>query len=460
MIKMRSLAIKLILAFLIVSLTGVMLVAIFIGQQMQPEFGKFVLNRYKIDLINTLTEYYKGSKSWEGISAILVRDKSGHWRHWGRIWVPVTLINANRVVVYSGQYYKTGEQMTQSDIKNGVPIEIEGKTVGWLLFDSLENIKHPLLESPEMDFLKRINRVIIFSTLVAAFTALLLGVLLARNISRPVHELTEATKIIAKGELGHQVPVRTKDELGELASSFNKMSSDLEHSNKLHHQMTTNIAHDLRTPLSVILGYTEALSDGKLKGTSEIYDVIHGEAKHLGYLIDDLRTLSLADAGELSLNRRYVSPYKLLKRTASAYMAEAKRQNIMLQVKASEDLPKVNVDPDRIAQVLGNLISNALRYTPKGGQIIFSAKYQPESIEEKINTIQLQIQDNGTGIDPKDLPHIFERFYRGDKSRKQKEGETGLGLAIAKSLIEAHGGTISVESTIGKGTTFIISLPL
>ncbi|GAI76372.1 unnamed protein product, partial [marine sediment metagenome] len=185
-----------------------------------------------------------------------------------------------------------------------------------------------------------------------------------------------------------------------------------------------------------------------------------GEAKHLGYLIDDLRTLSLADAGELSLNRRHVSPYKLLKRTASAYMAEAKRQNIMLEVKASEDLPKVNVDPDRITQVLGNLISNALRYTPKGGQIIFSAKYQPESVEGKINTIQLQIQDNGTGIDPKDLPNIFERFYRGDKSRKQKEGETGLGLAIAKSLIEAHGGTISVESTLGKGTTFIISLPL
>lgn len=457
---MRSLAIKLILAFLIVSLTGVMLVAIFVGQQMQPEFGKFVLNRYKIDLINTLTEYYKGSKSWEGISAILVRDKSGHWRHWGRIWVPVTLINANKVVVYSGQYYKTGEQMTQSDIKNKVPIEIDGKTVGWLLFDSIENSSQPMLELPEMDFLKRINRVIIFSALVAAITALLLGVLLARNISRPVHELTEATKIIAKGELGHQVPVRTKDELGELAASFNKMSSDLEHSNKLRHQMTTNIAHDLRTPLSVILGYAEALSDGKLEGTSEVYDVIHSEAKHLGYLIDDLRTLSLADAGELSLNRRHVSPYKLLKRTASAYMAQAKKQNIMLQVKASEDLPKVNVDPDRMAQVLGNLASNALRYIPKGGQIIFSAKYQPESVEEKINTIQLQIQDNGTGIDSKDLPHIFERFYRGDKSRKQKKGETGLGLAIAKSLIEAHGGTISVESTIGKGTTFIISLQL
>jgi signal transduction histidine kinase len=457
---MRSLAIKLIVAFLIVSLTGVMLVAIFIGQRMQHEFSKFVLNRYRIDLINTLTEYYKGSKSWEGISAILVRDKSGHWRHWGRIWVPVTLINENRVVIYSGQYYKVGEQMTQSDIKNGVPIEIDGKKVGWLLFDSIENISRPMLESPEMDFLKRINRVIIFSALVAVITALLLGVLLARNISRPVHELTEATKIIAKGELGHQVPVRTKDELGELAASFNKMSSDLEHSNKLRHQMTTNIAHDLRTPLSVILGYTEALSDGKLKATSEVYDVIHSEAQHLGYLIDDLRTLSLADAGELSLNRRHVSPYKLLERTASAYMAQAKKKNIMLQVKASEDLPKVNVDPDRMAQVLGNLISNALRYTPKGGQIIFSAKYQPESVERKINTIQLQIQDNGAGIDPKDLPHIFERFYRGDKSRKQKEGETGLGLAIAKSLIEAHGGTISVESALGKGTTFIISLPL
>ncbi len=457
---MRSLSIKLILAFLIISLTVVMIVALFIGQRMRPEFGKFVLNRYKIDLISTLTEYYKGSNSWEGISVILVRDKTGHWRHWGRIWVPVTLIDANRVVVYGGKYYEEGEKVSKNVVNNGVPVDIEGKTVGWLLFDSLENISGPMLELPEMNFLKRINGVIVFSALIAALTALLLGVLLARNISRPVRELTAATKIIAKGELGHQVPVRTKDELGELASSFNKMSSDLEQSNKLRHQMTTNIAHDLRTPLSVILGYTEALSDGKLEGKSEVYDVIHREAQHLGYLIDDLRTLSLADAGELSLNRRYVSPYKLLKRTASAYMTQTKKQDIILEVKASEDLPKIEIDPDRMTQVLGNLVNNALRYTQKGGQIILSAKYYPVSVKGKNNTIHLKIHDNGAGIDPKDLPHIFERFYRGDKSRKQKEGETGLGLAIAKSIVEAHGGTISVKSTLGKGTTFKISLPL
>ncbi|GAG94594.1 unnamed protein product, partial [marine sediment metagenome] len=237
---MRSLSIKLIIAFLIISITGVMIIALFISQRMQPEFGKFVLNRYKIDLINTLTGYYKRNNSWEGISAILVRDKSEHWRHWGRIWVPVTLIDANRVVVYGGKYYEEGEKVSKNVVNNGVPVDIEGKTVGWLLFDSLENISGPMLELPEMNFLKRINGVIVFSALIAALTALLLGVLLARNISRPVRELTDATKIIAKGELGHQVPVRTKDELGELASSFNKMSSDLEQSNKLRHQMTTN----------------------------------------------------------------------------------------------------------------------------------------------------------------------------------------------------------------------------
>jgi signal transduction histidine kinase len=257
--------------------------------------------------------------------------------------------------------------------------------------------------------------------------------------------------MIAQGELGHQVPVRRKDELGELAASFNQMSADLERSTELRRQMTADIAHELRTPLSLILGYTEALSDGKLEGTPETFDIVHDEAQHLNRLVDDLRTLSLADAGELSLNRRPVCPQTLLQRVATAYAAQARAKDVSLCVEAESDVADVDVDPDRMAQVLGNLVSNAMRHTPAGGGIALSA-------EELRDAVALTVSDSGVGIAPEHLPHIFDRFYRGDESRYQENGESGLGLAIAKSIVEAHGGKISVASAPGSGTTVTVQL--
>jgi signal transduction histidine kinase len=267
-----------------------------------------------------------------------------------------------------------------------------------------------------------------------------------------VRELTAATQVVAQGELGHQVPVRGQDELGELAASFNRMSADLAHSAELRRQMTADVAHELRTPLSLIMGYTEALSDGKLQGSPETFDILHEEAQRLSRLVDDLRTLSLADAGELSLTRRLAAPQALLERAAAAHAAQAQQQSVSLQVEVEQDLPEVEVDPDRIAQVLDNLVSNALRYTPAGGGIVLSAVQQPGSL-------YIHVRDNGDGIDPEELPHIFERFYRGDKARQKREGESGLGLAIARSLVQAHGGSISATSEPGAGATFTVQLP-
>jgi signal transduction histidine kinase len=215
----------------------------------------------------------------------------------------------------------------------------------------------------------------------------------------------------------------------------------------------------LRTPLSLIIGYTEALSDGKLEGTPETFDILHEEAQHLSRLVDDLRTLSLADAGELSLTRRPTPPRALLERAASAYSAQAQRQGVALQVAVDANLPEVDVDPDRMAQVLGNLVSNALRYTPPDGEIVLAAEGRLGGGAGHPGFLNLHVRDTGAGITPEALPHIFDRFYRVDRSRHQEEGESGLGLAIAKSIVEAHGGTISAESTLGAGTTFTIQLP-
>jgi signal transduction histidine kinase len=226
----------------------------------------------------------------------------------------------------------------------------------------------------------------------------------------------------------------------------------LARASELRRQMMADIAHELRTPLSLILGYTESLSDGKLPASQETFDVMHDEAQHLSRLVDDLRTLSLADAGELSLTRQPLDVPALLERVVSAHSPEAQRRGISLRAEPSPTLPPVEADPGRMAQVLDNLVSNALCYTPEGGQIDLSAKADK-------NTIKLRVQDNGVGIAPDDLPFVFERFYRADKSLKRNGTESGLGLAIAKSIVEAHGGSISVKSSLGQGTTFTITLP-
>jgi len=444
---MRSLALKLTLAFLVVGLAGVVLVAIFITRQTRREFDQFVADRYQYELLNDAVDYYATNGSWEGIrKAIPWQRGQGN-----KMSPPVSLLDDDGRVIFSSiPAYTVGDKPANTgNDTNRVPVEVDGAVVGYLLFGGRfgsGNFRDP----PEVNFLARLNRAVILGSVVASLLALILGVILAGTISRPVRELTAATSAVAGGDLGHQVPVRTQDEIGELAQSFNKMSADLAHSNQLRRQMTADIAHDLRTPLSVILGYSEALADGKLPGTAETYDAMHRQAQHLSRLIEDLRTLSLADAGQLSLVLRPVEPRGLLEHTALAYLPAAEARGIQLTLEDA-DTPPIIVDPDRILQVLGNVVSNAIRHTPEGGQISLSA------VAENDRVI-LRIRDSGPGIPPEDLPHIFDRFYRGDKARTSDEA-SGLGLAIARSLVEAHGGRITVENVPG-GASFAIALPV
>ncbi|MBK8986150.1 MAG: HAMP domain-containing histidine kinase [Chloroflexi bacterium] len=217
--------------------------------------------------------------------------------------------------------------------------------------------------------------------------------------------------------------------------------------------MTADIAHELRTPLSIILGYTESLRDGILSPDAATFDILHDEAQHLNRLVQDLRTLSLAEAGELSLAFDTVAPADLLRGVAAKYTHQADQQTIALRVAADKGLPTIEVDPGRMEQVLGNLVSNALRYTPSGGQILLAAaQTQPDKLA-------IRVTDTGQGIAADDLPRVFDRFYKADPSRAA-QGESGLGLAIARSLVTMHGGSIWAESARGVGTTFVIELPL
>lgn len=447
---MRSLVLKLTLAFLFVGLIGALLLAVFVGLRTQREFDQFISIRYQQDLVDQLVSYYQEHGSWQGLTEIKMRlnNDQGHTSY---VPAPVALVDNDRTVVLGSRNFQIGQRVGPAVLRDALPVTVDGNTVGAVLFDAPTGIPKRAPYSPEDAFLAKVNQAIIYGALGAALIALVLGILLARAISQPVRELTEGTQRVASGELGHQVPVRTRDEIGELAISFNRMSADLAASNHLRRQMTADIAHELRTPLSIILGYTEALSDGKLQGKPAIYDAMYGEARLLSHLVDDLRTLSLADAGELALNPVLLAPGESLERVAAANAEMAALRGVRLEVQVAPELPRVEADRERLAQVLANLVSNALRYTPSGGVITLSG-------EAAGDRVLLRVGDTGQGIEPQHTPHIFQRFYRADPSRPDT-GESGLGLAIAKSLVEAQGGVIQVHSVVGQGTVFTIDLP-
>ena len=304
----------------------------------------------------------------------------------------------------------------------------------------------------EQRYLDRINQALLWAGLAAGAIAIVLGILLARTLTRPVRELTTAARAMAKGDFKQTVPVRSKDELGELATAFNQMSVDLDQANQARRQMTADVAHDLRTPLTVLSGYLESMQDGVLEPTPARLALLNNEVQHLNRLVDDLRTLSLADAGELSLHRQPVSPTTLLARVASSFEHPAAQKGVALKTEIAPDLPEINVDTERMVQVLSNLVSNALKHTPEGGEIRMAASAEPEAV-------MIRVEDTGSGITPEALPFVFKRFYRGDTSRQREDGDSGLGLAIARSIVEAHGGKIMVESELGVGTNFTITLP-
>lgn len=307
-------------------------------------------------------------------------------------------------------------------------------------------------DTPQGDFEDTVYRGLGLGIGAGVLLALGVGLLLAKQLTRPIRALTAATGTLADGDLGTQLPVTSEDEIGELTRSFNQMSHDLAHANQLRQQMTADIAHDLRTPLTVISGYTEGLSEGKFKASPETFRMMHQQVQQLQHLLDDLRTLSLADAGELSLHKRPIDPRALLERTAVAYLQQAEAQAITISVDADTNLPPINVDVQRMVQVLNNLVSNALRYTPANGTITLSSNVQNDHV-------LLSVRDTGIGIPAKDLPNIFERFYRADSNRTRTDHDaSGLGLAITKAIVEAHNGTISVESELGVGTAFTVKI--
>jgi two-component system OmpR family sensor kinase/two-component system sensor histidine kinase BaeS len=270
-----------------------------------------------------------------------------------------------------------------------------------------------------------------------------------RRVISPIDDLLEASDSVADGDFSVRVPERGSPEMVALVSSFNAMVRQLELQANQRNELMADLTHELRTPITVIQGNIEGIIDGVYERDDAHLKALLEETRQLSSLIEDLRTLGLAESGALQLHREATDLALLTSETLAAYRPQIEAAGITLNLTAADDIPPINVDPLRFREVLTNLIANALRYTPSGETI------EVQIEQEETDRVRLVVVDTGSGIDPQDLPHIFERFYKSADS-----GGSGLGLAIAKKLVEAHGGEISAESDHDQGTQITILLPV
>jgi signal transduction histidine kinase len=295
------------------------------------------------------------------------------------------------------------------------------------------------------------NNSAFWSVISGATAAGLLSYWSSRRIMQPLEQMKEITQEFAAGDLGARMPDSEIAELDQLGTSFNRMASSLEDVECRRRELISDLTHELRTPLTVVRGYLEELADGEIQPSSDLYGQLVRETRRLERLISDLQELSRAEAGYLSINLQVVNLRLILQPLVEKFADQILEVGPTLSLNYPADLPLVIADLDRTEQILINLIGNALRYTERGSILVSAWRDRQE--------VWIAITDTGIGIAPEDLPYVFERFWRADKSRSRDSGGTGIGLAIARRLVQLQGGTITVESELGKGTTFKFSLP-
>jgi signal transduction histidine kinase len=305
------------------------------------------------------------------------------------------------------------------------------------------------------DFRAGFNEALTYAVLAAIVVAVVISFFFSRGVVAPLRAMTAASQRIADGRYEERVDVRGADELAQLAERFNQMAGKLEQVESMRRRLIGDVSHELRTPLTAIKGSMEGLIDGVLPATAETYEQIHAEADRLNRLVDDLQELSRVEAGAYPLEVQPLSVTEIMPSVVKRLAPQFESRRIALHIEPSQGLPPVLADEDRLVQILTNLAANALQYTPDGGQVSIAAR-------QKDGEIQISVQDTGIGIPPEHLSHIFERFYRVDKSRSRQAGSgSGIGLTIARALVEAQGGRIWVESQgSGRGSTFTFTLPV
>lgn len=400
-------------------------------------------------LADRLASYYNQEGSWEGVDSLIdsyLEDPG--WGPWDEEWeVGYVVAAADGTVVAASDAERLDQALRPLEEVLAAPIVVENQQVGLLLLSPFDHFG-----TGRPAEVKVAVRRFLMTGVGIGVLALIVGLVLSRFMSRPLVDLTEATRAVAAGNLDARVPVRYRGEVRELAIAFNAMAEDLARADELRRNLTADVAHELRTPLSVIRGKLEGVLDGVYPPTPEHLEPILEEADLLTHLVEDLRLLAEAEAGQLALEKRAMDVGDLLRDAQVNFSPQASDKGVTLAIDLPPELPDAIADRRRIVQVLGNLVTNALRHTPEGGRVTLSA-----GVDEGM--VRVTVTDTGVGIAAKDLPYIFERFWRGEKSRSRAGGGTGLGLAIARQLVEMHGGRIGVESAPGEGSRFWFTLP-
>ena len=328
----------------------------------------------------------------------------------------------------------------------------QDEELGWA---QLSKDERPLIapEPRSSVLVAAFNQSLLWAGAVAAAIGVLLMWLLSRRILAPVRNLSVAASRIGQGDLAHRVRAGGLDEIAELGRTFNSMAGRLQQAERQRRNMMSDVAHELRTPLSNIQGYVEAIRDGVIEPTSETLESVHRQVLHLADLVEDLRVLALAEAGDLRLRIEALAAGDVLREAVEPFRPRADAQNVELSMSVKPGLPFAAMDRTRISQVVANLLENAIRHTPEGGAVALTAESGAPGM------VRIAVSDTGEGIPADDLPNVFDRFYRADPSRTRVTGGVGLGLTIAKQLVEAHGGTITARSEPGGGATFAFELP-
>jgi len=478
---MNRLWIQLTLGFALITLVTVLIIALFANRQTTTQFRRFFAQNQVQDaaLLEQLATYYAQQGSWDGVATLLEtvhvpgmgpgagrRQGQGPGPGPGRQGSNLMLIDPGGQVVYAGG--DSAPMPAGGRLDDALPIRVQNRTVGYLVVRTPD---HADLPPPAQAFLEQVNGALWQAGLIAGLLGLLLGVTIARSITAPLGRLVTAARHVSQGHFEQCVPAAGTDEVANLAHAFNAMAASLQQAEQVRRNMIADIAHELRTPLSVLQGNLRAILDDVYPLEKAEVATLYDETLLLGRLISDLRDLTLAEAGQLRLDLHRTDIAPLVERMAARLREPATQKGITLHVTLPKALPAVQIDPERFKQVLHNLLGNALRHTPTGGRIDLTARSGRPSesgatgcgIRDTgygLRSIIIEVADTGPGIPTEELPHVFGRFWRADTSRSRDQSGSGLGLAIAKQLVEAHGGTIGVSSAAGRGTRFWFTLPV
>jgi two-component system OmpR family sensor kinase/two-component system sensor histidine kinase BaeS len=455
--------VRLALAFALVAVIGIGLASLLANLAIDNEFRSFVsrseATSQNTDLAAKLVSYYTEHQSWDGVGAILIPAKppEGEAPQPGssppdRFSPPLLLIVADATgkIVFDSGRRRVGDMLPPAERDAATPLQAGEQTIGYLDFTPGPVMT---LRPAEQSFVDQVRQNLVLAALIASAIGAVLGLLFSRTLTRPLNRLVAAARAIAAKDLTHRVEPTGTVEVANVAYAFNDMADSLQKAEQLRRNLVADVAHELRTPLSVMQGTLTAQLDGvfplDLSETAKLYD----ETRLLSRLVDDLRELAQVEAGQLQLNIGAIDLKRVIATTVSAFDGVAGERQISLSDESARQLPPVKADSERVAQVLRVLISNALRHTPANGAITIAASPGADQVE-------VSVRDTGDGIAPGELPYVFDRFWRGDKSRARETGSSGLGLAIAKQLIEAQNGSIGVESEAGAGSRFWFRLPI